>query len=220
MIGNLGERIFEFLELGDMLETGLSRSVIEFLTKTKGIQEISFEDFVNWRLSGNGLRMKDEPYSEEAIARIAAARIGKWLNGMVLQGQDILVDAPHLVSRLPSLVSSGLEKVEDWNRVASFEQADELGLDPVIKSYRFKHEDWLTRPAWYWRGVSNDMEINEVADPWTMEKPRWVFCEDISKYIPLKEAKRFIADLESPFVHRFVKEVEGITYIPKVRFSF
>ena len=42
--------------------------------------------------------------SRSQIARVAAAEVGKWLSNQVLPGQEILIDAPHLVAHYPSLV--------------------------------------------------------------------------------------------------------------------
>jgi hypothetical protein len=77
---------------------------------------ISFRDFVT--LSGNGLKGKDQA-DDAAVARIAAARLSKWLEDIVLPAQEILVDAPHLVSRLPELLTGDPGRLATWDRTTA-----------------------------------------------------------------------------------------------------
>jgi len=227
--GNLEKPILGYLGLQEPIARSLPRSTVEFLTKSDDPMETTFDNFV--RKSGNGLRGRDEPYCEETLVRVAAARITHWLECLVLPGQNVLVDAPHSVSRYPSLLGERSGDQEAWNRTASFGKHDELGLDPVIHEYRFMKSDWLSRPAWFWSEVSNCSEIREVANPWSVAWPDWVFCEDVSRFLSREATREFVADLPSQFVRRFVvnaetpegkkyiKDPEKITYKPKIRFS-
>lgn len=151
---------------------------------------------------------------------------------MVLAGQDILVDAPHLISRFPSLLTSETEEQKVWNKTASFKGINSLSIRyRTIQEFRFEKQDWLSRPAWFWRRLSNYDRIAEVSDPWSTKRPELVFCEDISKFLPQKASREFVADLPSPFVRRFVsapdskevrkfaEDLRQIKYVPAVRFS-
>lgn len=222
----LDESILDYLGLLD-LEKGLPRSTVEFLTESDTSAKTSFRDFVT--KSGNGMRRKDKPFSEESIARIAAARVAKWLEYLVLPGQDVFVDAPHLISRYPSLLGDGSDDMDAWNRTTSFESHDKLGLDDVVQKFCFKQDDWLSRPAWLLNEVSRCEDIEEIADPWSTTWPNWVFCEDISRFLPREATREFVADLPSQFVHRFVvdlrspkgkrfaDELEQVVYESRVR---
>ncbi len=233
---NLDKPILTFLEFpGEVVKT-LPRSAIEFLAGSKPVEQRTFRDFVLDKKTKNGLRGRDEPMSERAVARIAAARIWKWLERLVLPGQDILVDAPHLVSRYPSLLKDDNDGLANWNKTASFLEAKKLGIDyRKVSTFKFPKENWLSRPAWFWQKVSNHNKIDEVASPWTTERPDWVFGEDGSRFLPRKAAREFVADLSSPFVRRFVvnsvskvvdpqgkryaKSIKGVDFRPLVRFS-
>jgi hypothetical protein len=178
--------------------------------------EATFKDFVC--LSGNGLRGKDVP-TKEMVARIAAARISKWLERLVLPGQDILVDAPHLVSRFPSLLQGDHEDVATWNKSATFLNQDELGLDlDNIGEFAFKPQYWLSRPAWFWNRVYACREIKEVAEPWNAETPKFAFCEDSSTFEKIEECSEFHASIDSPYNRRFVHKTRfpKVDYAPKV----
>lgn len=220
---HLRDRIFEHFGFDDSLSAVFPRSMTEFITRSGDPSATTFEQFVLH--SGNGLRGRgDKPINDEAIARIAAARIGKWLERMILSAQDILVDAPHLVSRYQSLLLSEEKDVKAFNRTATFALDVRAALSPILEEdgFRFKKENWLSRPAWFWNKISNCEKIPEVSDPWSVDRTDLVFAEDVSRFILQEEAHRFVADLESAFVSRFVKRdltIGKAEYIPEVRFS-
>jgi hypothetical protein len=199
------------------LFTLLPRSTGEFIGGNPS--ETRFQEFVV--NSGNGLRQKDarvKDIDEKIVARIGAARISKWLERFVLSGQDILVDAPHLISRYPSLLSGDRADVATWNKTARLVAYDGLGLSTeVIERFRLKKGYWTSRPAWFWRKLRECEEIKEVREPWTIERPNWVFCEDISRFC--EEYTEFVADVDSPFTRRFVSRIEEVDYQPAYRFS-
>lgn len=227
---NLDKPISKYLGFAEEVVATLPRSTREFLGSGRKPQDTTFRNFV--LESDNGLRPKDRPLSDEFIARIAAARISKWLERLVLPGQDILVDAPHLVSRYPSLLTGKKADVTSWDQTTSFAGITKLGLHyQRINKYRFERSNWLSRPAWLWRPLTKDEKITEVSDPWSIEKTDYVFCEDISKFVNRGSAREFVAELPSPFVRRFVvnpKTTEGrnlaknaseVDYVPAVRFT-
>ncbi len=202
-------------EMFDMLP----RSIGEFLGAKPS--ETTFRQFVTE--SGNGLERKDVPnavgVSEDVLARVGAARISKWLERLVLPEQDILVDAPHLVSRYPSLMAGDAMDIETWNRTARLVSHEDLGLrTDLIEPFRLKKDHWLSRPVWFWDELRECQDVLEVREPWKMERPGWVFCEDASRFYE-EGYREFVADVESPFARRFVKDFKGVDCRPKVRFS-
>ncbi len=215
---HIDDYIFDFLGLSEAEWLSIPRSISQYISKTGDPSKTNFRDFV--KDSGNGIRGRGEkPISDESIARIAAARISNWLENLILPGQNTLVDAPHLVLRFPSILGNGSEDIEEFNKLATFANNEELGLSPLIEPFRFKKDDWLDRPAWFWSALSNNEEIKEVSDPWSSKRPEFVFCEDISRFVSEEETRSFIADLESPFKRRYVRFLDNINYQPSVRFS-
>jgi hypothetical protein len=224
------QSIVEFLGIPETIVETMPRSTTEFIARSEDSNEATFTSFVS--SSGNGLRNKDELFSQVSLARIGAARISTWLESVVLPGQDILIDAPHLVSRFSSLLTGDPEIQESWNQTAMLLGQSKLGIRyRTILRNRFKKSDWLSRPAWYWTEVSNNESIIEVKDPWGAQRYNWRFCEDLSRFLPSEETKEFIAELPSPFIRRFVanpsspalesglrKELHRVAYRPTVRF--
>jgi hypothetical protein len=202
---HLDDAILDYLGFPDEVVAGLSRSVGEFLSD----QELAKMTFIRFiKESDQGLRRKDEVLNEEAAARIAVGRVSKWLENVLLPGQDILVDAPNLVSRYPSLLQGDRADLSSWNREAEIPLPNnEGGRFASIEAFRFQKPDWLSRAAWFWPQVSNSESIPEIADPWAEadeDDPDLVFCEDVSRFLPRGAAREFVARLSSPFVRRFV----------------
>jgi hypothetical protein len=213
-------RICKVLGMPPDIFERLPRTIGEFLGRDPA--EATFRQFVTE--SGNGLKYKDamssHDVSRDVLARVGAARISKWLERSILSGQDILVDAPHLVARYPSLMTGDIAVIETWNETTRLDSHEELGLSTdVIEPFRLKKDHWLSRPAWFWNDVRECETIVEVREPWKFEKPNWVFCEDLSLFYDGGDHKEFVADVESPYARRFVKRFADVEYQPVVRFS-
>ena len=218
---NLGKTICKILGFDRELFGLLPRAVVQFIGKGKGNDptQTTFREFI--RESGNGLRPKDSTISDEdVLARVGAARISKWLERFVLPEQDILVDAPHLVSRYPSLIANEEQGIKAWNRTAQLVDYRDLGLAPeLIERFRFKKDYWISRPVWVWDKLRECKRIKEVSKPWGTAKPEWVFCEDASRFYNRNGCREFLADTSSPFIRRFARGFKNVDYRPRVRFS-
>lgn len=205
--------VCDFLGMKDAVRM-LPRSVSEFIGDDP--LKTTFKDFVT--KSGNGLKGRDQNPTTEMTARIASARISKWLERLVLPGQDFLIDAPHLVSRFPSLLKGLHSDVNSWNKTAGFGSFKELNVDrEEIEDFRFKKEHWLSRPAWFWPRLCDYQRIKEVSEPWKRESTDYVFCEDSSRFCRQRECSEFLSESDSPYNRRFVCLFTGVDYRPKVR---
>lgn len=228
LVGSLDVPILEYLGIGPDLMADMGRAKLEAVLGDDGAS-FTFAAFAVE--SGRGLKAKDRPASLASVAAIAAARVSAWLEQIVLPSQDFLVDAPHLVSRFPSLLKGDPSEVGTWNAAADLSgQAGSIDVER-LGSARFVSEDWLSRSTWYWPVVASDAGLAEASDPWSGGHTDFVFCEDLSRYLPRNQAREFVADLHSPFVRRFVAdpqaltdqelktELESIDYRPAVRLA-
>jgi hypothetical protein len=218
LLARLDEPIVEVLGFNkEGLAEYLTREQLEFLSLKKDPKRSTVHDFV--AESSSGLRPKDQLWEPEAAARIAAARISKWLERAVLSGQNLLVDAPHLVSRFPSLVTDPRDEGV-WNASCRLlSTVENLGFDTKkVEASAFGVREWLSRPAWIWPKVSADESISEVRDPWSIQDYGLVFCEDVSRFRSRKTAHGFVAELGSEFSRRYVQKLGGVSYEPAVRF--
>ncbi len=212
---NIRRPVLEVLGLAS-ISTQIPRSALQFLGNDP--KAASFEDFVF--ASGNGLRHKDVGLPPRQTARVAAARLSKWLERRILPGQDLLVDAPHLVTRYPSLLRGNHERQETWNRSARFASPNDLGLKTsLIEKPRFKHGNIFSRPVWFWGEIAATQEIPEVREPWSREDTSFEFCEDTSSFHRRSECREFLAEVDSPYVQRFVRNIKGADYRPRFRMA-
>ena len=222
---NLDTPISEFLDFDRGLFQVLPREIVQFIEKYEKKENIqtTFWEFVVE--SGYGLSPKDteklkKGINDHILARVGAARISKWLECLVLPEQDILVDAPHLISRYPSLITGDKTKIETWNSIAQLVEHDKLGLEiDLIEPYRFQKNHWVSRPVWFWDKLRECERIREIIEPWLTVKPDWVFCEDASYFDYRENCKEFLAETASPFTRRFAINFDGVDYRPRVRFS-
>ncbi len=215
------------LRLSESVVRTLPHVARDFLTKNRAIEPVTFRDFA--LDSGQGFKSRDKPLGDEHIARVAAARLAQWVESHLLPGQDILVDAPHLAYRYPSLLVGDAGGIESWNRTATLAGREAPGVRvELLERFAFPRE-WVSRPTWSWNDISTSESIAEVKDPWSIHRPEWVFCEDLSQFVPAEAAREFMADVESPFARRYIsrpqsgvlarlrQELEAIDYRPQDR---
>ena len=233
---NMDTPIMAFLGLDRVIDW-IPQQARRFIDGGQRIEEVTFKNFVE---SSHGGKDSKDKLDAEQIARVAAARIVSLLNSVILPEQSALIDAPHLVSRFPSLISNGHSDYSSLNRLCNLVDP---GIDDLLaknlRKHKFQKSHWLWRPAWYWTEINKDEEIEEVKDPWATEEVDWVFCEDVSQFLPFEHAqdfraivsppfiKRFVLSRDSPDVHRYVRQIgdgtsldpSRVDYIPQAAFS-
>jgi hypothetical protein len=202
---------------GDELYRLFTTEQLELISPRVDPRTATFESFL--RDSPIALRPRDEPWRSDATARIAVARIMKWIERTVLPHQNILVDAPHLISRFPSLIGPPHTE-ERWNATCQLAvSADDLGFDADrVSANRFLADDWISRPTWLWPALATDSSIEEVRDPWAARPDNLVFCEDVSRFRRRTSAREFRAEVAPEFNRRYVQKLKGVDYMPDVRF--
>lgn len=193
---------------------GLSRSMAQFIGDDAS--KATIDDFIR---SESVLEYKDRPRGDLNpinVSRAVATRISKWLEYFLLPEQDILVDAPHLVSRFPGLLDGNPKKILSWNHTAQRKSYDEIGVKTdIIEPFRYKKTHWLSRPAWFWHDVMEYDKIDDVREPWKISYPKWVFCEDASAFSI--DHKEFVANTYSAFSRRYIKQFDRVDYEPRTR---
>lgn len=215
---SLDRPILDFLGLGGDFHN-IPLSVLSFLS-VEGVepQSVTFRDFVNG--SQHGARIDGVNLGKQA-ARVAASRIGVWVEQMLMPLQDVLVDAPHLLSR------------EGWPVGPDH---DVHGLPTEVRQAltecEFELEGWTSgRRCWRWSCAVQKMAVMEAPE---VDGADFVFCEDVSRFAPFDAARSFLCDLPTPYTRRFVVDpssdsqylsrelVDSLTsvrYLPAVRFA-
>ncbi len=207
LIDKLDQRVLEYFGLASFAAQ-IPRASKEFLGVTQRAEDVTFEGFVT--TSGNGLHPKDRPSSTEALARIASARLSRWLERLVLAGQEVLVDAPHLVLRVPELLRGEEAIADSWNAATTLDVTKlELAVEmDALREFQFAQSDWLSRPAWYWFSVRDSDRVRNFAKDLRPDDG-FVFCEDVSRFLVREAAREFVSDVASPYVRRYAVDLES-----------
>ena len=177
------------------IESIIPRGLLEFLEGDRSPIEMTFRNFV--LESDHGARVTAS-LPDPVAARIAASRVAAWLNQVLIQSQEVIADAPHLVMRIPALMADA--EPREWDELARL--YDRLAVDRLgqLADAIYPASDWAGRPCWYWPRAS------ELAAslPTVSNEFDFVFCEDLSRFVPRSAARAFVAELPTAYRRRFV----------------
>lgn len=156
----------------------------------------------------------------ERAAGLAVSRLSKWLSRMVLGPQDVLVDVPHLIERMPFLMDPSFGDPRDpisWERLTS--AGFEAVIEPIRTDCRFDASiDWIGKPALWWPLIDRHEWIEKGRGSFDLsEIPPLVFAEDTSSFIPLGEATEFRSKHHNRYARRFIKKFPDRIYEPTRR---
>lgn len=225
--GDSNQPILDYLGFPEEAKRRLSRFARAFLHPLRNdTDRVSFPEFVHENARAVSLKdgeMITERNDIRKVARIGARRIYKWLAGLVLGPQDVLVDFPHLIEKLPFLVPPDhLTSLDYWNSCASMHDAPVNLVTDELSVTAFQVPDWSDRPM-FW---SHDFERNDIlervlsaADP---NPERFVFCEDSSAFHRSNLCHRFVAAHNTASDDRFARwlnEVEDVRFGPQSRLA-
>lgn len=201
----------------------------------QGIQGVTFSDFFEINRSlppemRDDLKGKaggNDSLALEAIARVAAAEFDRWLRKEVLVLQDVLIDLPHLLSRMPVLLGKAASELSSWNAVvAQFDPP--YGLDSElfsrhVEKTEFHHSDWVPSPCFWWPEIKKDGALRSVFFGSERNWPDAVFCEDVSMFLMAEsldddpEPREFEADIEGSWPRRYVAMKADLNFSPRSR---
>jgi hypothetical protein len=164
-----------------------------------------------------GLNAKDRQgaVGDDAKRRIAAAAVTRWLEGQVLPGQNVLIDAPHLAQRYPALLKGETSDLAAWNRTADL-SAPDPGLDlDTLADARVPASAWVSRRVWSLpHVVRHRSALLKTSNGGSQV---FVFCEDTSRFADIDRATEIEIAVPTPYFQRFVEIVDGVDYTPRRR---
>ena len=174
---------------------------------------------------------QDEHGVRTIVARVVAAEIDFWFRRDVLAPQELLVDVPHLLMRMPFLLGERASDLRHWNSAVDacvgdppFGMESEI-FDRHLERQRFQHGLWVPTPAFWWAGLKDDDELNSRFSIGGVDWSDAVFCEDQSTFVPRQDSSgedepaEFVAQFEGPWSRRYVANLPRIRYVPKSRFA-
>ena len=161
-----------------------------------------------------------------AVASVAAAELDRWIRRDVLGPQDILVDVPHLLMRMPFLLGDRVGDIKHWNSAIATKD-DYCGLDETyyrnhLLPLRFSHEIWVNSPCFWWPEVKQNKKLDDVFFDSNVKWIDALFCEDTSTFRTSSDQglMEFATEYEEGTWNRRVVEcVDGYKYSPRSRLA-
>ena len=240
----LDEQVFSSLAFNDDAIGFLSHHAKGALSSKAGadggddisIKEVTFRDVF---LEADSLpipadrkrlhKRRENPEVSMIIARVVAAYIDRWFRRDVLGPQEVLVDLPHLLMRLPFLLGEGAGDLSKWND-AIVEENPPYKLDAELyRTYlantECKYRMWNAGPCFWWPELKRNDALNtHFLDAVKTDCADVVFCEDTSLFVDRSDSDHsdlveFAAEFEGNWKHRYVRRVPGKQYSPRTRLA-
>lgn len=165
--------------------------------------------------------------AREAMCRIAAYEVDRWVRRDVLGTQDVLIDLPHLVAQMPFLVGEKADDVKGWNAIVAAVEPN-FGLDRTLfekhlAPARFLEEIWVPGPCFWWPSLKGDRDLTKRFFDAEGNWPDAVFCEDVSRFVVIGNdgedgsPLEFQTELEGSWGTRYIAYVPAYAYTPRSR---
>ena len=166
-----------------------------------------------------------ENLARKVASRIAAGELDRWFRRDLLGPQDVLVDLPHLLMRMPFLLGQRANDLEHWNEAASSTKRP-YGLSRQLYEHlhkaRFVHDDWTKSPCFWWKTLKSKDDLNKM---FWRDSSSWaeaIYCEDTSRFRlgnadSGRPATEFAAEFDSSWNRRYIADLRGKHYVPKSR---
>lgn len=210
--------ILDYFGFEEAAKRRLSRSARAFLHPRRRAEEASFMNF--WDGNAKAVNQIDaQEISKRGdvrlIARIGARRIAKWLAQYVVGPQEVLIDLPHLVEKMPFMIPGNKRECgEFWNSCSSLDAApvrlvEEFGIG------RFQREMWSDRSVYWTEGMETDENVERLLEATDTNPDDLVFCEDASSFHTAEMCDGFVAAHNSMSDGRFVRWLRGAEVQPR-----
>ena len=173
----------------------------------------------------------DEPEIRAVISRVVAADLDYWFRRDVLGPQDVLIDIPHLLMRMPFLLGNEVNNLDGWNTAVDSSADDAyFGLDQALFEEHltgavFEWNLWSQYPCFWWPTLKDNDELNAH---FSTDSAEWIdaaFCEDCSEFRPRvdrngnSQVSEFLSQFEGSWNRRYVANIHGFRYVPRTRFA-
>lgn len=164
----------------------------------------------------------------DIVARVVAGELDRWFRRNLLGPQDVLVDLPHLLMRMPFLLHPHAHDLQRWNHALTLSDPP-YGLSADLYEKHVKPTevvcgDWTKSPSFWWRDLKSNAELNRMffrdTSPWAEA----VFCQDISRFRlrgdePDHPPSEFVAEFDGSWNRRHVANLPRKHYVPRSRLA-
>lgn len=206
--------------------TELSDTAFGFVSQNAQTAEelaaVTMQDFLERSLDAAFVACLAEK-APQVLFAFAAFRLVKWLDRAVLRPMDVLVDAAHLLERLPFMIDPAKGPADDASQWAKAVGSPEDGLrwDVLGKYQNALTSSALGRPVFDWFRLEKDDRIDEMQDEYVKAQPnRFFLAEDTSRFTEKGALTRFRADFHNFGDRRGIEKLDDISYGPLRRIRF
>lgn len=173
-----------------------------------------------------------------AVARTVAADLEKWVRRDALGPQDVLVDLPHLLARMPFLLEKDAADVRSWNRAIGrashgshhLQAISDVRTRECVEKAEFPAGGIFTRwPCFWWHSLRDDEWLKDRFFNCDYQWADAVFCEDVSQFIGMPPPsdgdvvtdgpKEFEAEFGGTWVRRYIRDLPDKKYSPRSRLA-
>lgn len=228
VVDRLSKHASGFLLGADGTEQGIHRVDVDL-----AIREITFREV--FKSSGRSLPIKDDRDglanrvgAEDIVARVIAGEIDTWMRRDIVGAQEVLVDIPHLLARLPILLGERAGDLNSWNdALASSSPLTVLDADLVDRQLGpcLYESPWWPRPTFWWPSLESNDELRRRMVQPDVLLGDFVYCEDTSRFaarVPDADGQapqEFVTELEGGWNRRYVAKLQDHRYTPRSRFA-
>lgn len=183
---------------------------------------VTLRDFVERSLDEELVRSLSDQ-APRILFAFAAFRLVKWLDRAVLRPMDVLVDAAHLLDRLPFMIDPTKADPADpmsWSKAVGSPQ-EVLRWDVLEKYQNALASSALGKAVFDWFRLAKDEQVDEMQDEYLKgQANRFFLAEDTSRFIEKAQLTLFRADFHNFGDRRGIEKLDGISYGPLRRIRF
>ncbi|MDB6427099.1 hypothetical protein [Curtobacterium sp. 20TX0008] len=212
VVEDLDAKVFDTLGIDpDLLEP----EQLDVLQHVDDPHDATFRQLVDSPL---GLRFPDAPVGEDAVRRVAASVLLRWLVRTVCSPQNVVSDLPHLLTRFPQLFGDDVAERGFWDAAAV--KGAEAAVDVrFLDAARSPVSQLVGRPFYDLEAVRSLGPRQRTS---TGPAVRLVYAEDTSRFVDPSEADGFRSALPGSAARRFVESLdrrgdEEVEYRPRTR---
>lgn len=220
--------ILEYFDFDDTLADQMTHNALGFLDpNSKTPQTATFADLLKHGRLGiaNKLQLEllanlSNPAVKTCAVNVLVSGLRRWLSALVLGPQDVLIDSPHLLQRMPWLIGENVNEKSYWDRAAV--PSDDSIFPLAVTKFAYPKENWLSRKTFVMPLLQGDASVLELYEKYDfLPQTEYVFLEDFSVFVSIDQAESFTAAFNSIWSTRYVSkeavEAGDIRYAPKVR---
>ncbi|WNJ89592.1 hypothetical protein [Bosea sp. 685] len=224
--GTLAAPIMPLLGLSADALGEISDTAFGFLSQNaetvEDLTALTVKDFLKEKFDEKALGNL-ERHSPHYLFRFAAFRLVKWMERAVLRPMNVLIDAAHLIDRMPFLIANegAMGDAAHWIAAAA-EPRRLLRWNLLERYHNAVASAVIGRDVFDWHRMIGDEAFDTLQDEF-IEKgaERFYLAEDTSRFVAADRLVRFRADFHNFGDRRAIENLENVvSYGPKRRLQF